>query len=878
MKKNRKYYNQSVKKVLSQLESDVNGLDEAESKKRLRSFGRNILPEARKFSYLRVFISQFFSPLAVIILITGALSFLMGHLADSIFIFVVILINTTVGFIQESKAERSLEKLKKTIVAYARVIRGGIKKQILARDLVPGDVVEVEAGDKVPADGRIIEASELRVNEVSLTGELRGIEKDKKVIQEELVVSDQKNMLFMGTIVEQGRARVIVTDTGSKTQLGKISSLIKKEKGTKTPLQRKITKISLILGILIVISIFTFSIIGILWGKNVKEIFITAVALTVSSIPEGLLPAITVVLVLGLRRIARKKALVRKINSTEAMGAVSVICMDKTGTLTQGEMKVNDIITNPCELYKKRDKEKDDHNQYVEALEIITLVNNAYVENPHEELSQWIIRGRPTDRALLAAGLSGGLEREELTKGMKLVKEIPFNSENKYAARVYRKGAKAHIYFLGAPEKVIEHSSFYFSCARKKKLTSNYKKNLLKKVENAASQGLRVLACAKGEIAVNRFNEKSISNLNIIGLITMKDPLRDDVKKSIETARKAGVHPVIITGDHRETALSITKELDFGVKDEDVWEGHELPKMSDKRLKKIAKKNSVFVRVLPEDKIRIVKAYQSKGEVVAMVGDGVNDAPALKAADVGIVVGAGTDIAKEVSDIILLDNSFSVIVSSIEQGRLIFENVRRVIIYLLADDFSEFFLFVIAMLIGFPFPLYPTQILWINLIEDGFPDIALTTEKDTKGLMDQKPRKLSDPLMDLTHKRFMVWIFMITGLAAFTVFAASWYIFGNLEKARTITFALIAFDSLAFAYVVRSFKRSVFSKGIFSNHVLNVAVIVSFLFLLAGIYLPQFQKLLHTVPLGLTSWVVIIAITILELLILNFAKVRIFKN
>jgi len=880
IKKEGPYHSYSIKKVFEQFKTTEEGLSEFEARGRLDYVGGNELPQGDRFSYLKVFLSQFKSPLLAIIFGAAVLSFFLGNIVDSFFILFVILINTTVGFIQESKAERALEKLKKSVVLSSMALRSGRKREIPNYELVPGDIVEVHAGDKVPADGRIIKASELKISEALLTGESKEIRKGNITLSEDVQISEQRNMLFLGSVVEEGKALFIVTATGLSTELGKISKLVKGVKEIKTPLQKKLFKLSQLLGIAILIAIFIFAIIGFLWGKNIQEIFVTSVAIAVSTIPEGLLPAITVVLVLGMRRLAKKKALVRKLNANEAMGAVTVICMDKTGTLTQGEMQVSDVLATPSDIFGQGDDRKSSECR-MKALEIAALVNDAHVENPHDDLSQWILRGRPTDRALLSAGLSAGIEKEELEKKLNLISEISFNSKLKYAARIYKRGnGKVLIYFLGSPEEVIKRSE-YFNLDSGKKFKAGDRRKLSNKVAKLAGQGLRILACAGKEISAGEYKKKMksrgglLKGLNFAGLITLKDPLRDDVKESVEVSKKAGISPVIITGDHRETALSIMGELGFKLSRDKIFEGRDISSMADSELRKEVKKDSMFVRVLPEHKIKVIKALQAKGEVVAMVGDGVNDAPALKAADVGIAVGSGTDIAKEVSDIVLLDNSFSVIVKSVEQGRLIFENIRRVMIYLLADDFSEFFLFFIAMLMGFPFPLYPAQVLWINLVEDGFPDLALTTEKDTRGLMERKPRGLKEPILTLPHKKFMFLVFLITGIAAFAVFSSAWNLWG-LEKARTLTFALIAFDSLLFAYTVRSFNRSVFSFQTFSNHILNGAVILSFLFLAAGIYLPVLQKLLHTVPLDFYEWMIVVGVSIIELLVMELIKPRIF--
>ncbi len=889
--KPRSYHSISAGRALKILKTSSEGLSDFEAQGRLNAIGKNELPKEKKFSYLKLFLSQFSSPLVFIILAAAFLSFLVGHIVDALFIVFVILINTTVGFFQESKAEKALEKLSRSVKFYCKVIRQNTKKEILSENLAPGDIVELQEGDKVPADGRVIQSKWLKINEAALTGEWLGVKKENKILSKSAGVSDQVNMVFMGTIVEEGRGIFMVTATGIRTELGKISQLVKKEKETKTPLQKKFARFSRQIGAAILAAITFFAAVYILRGEDLYTVFITSIALVVSAIPEGLLPAVTVVLALGMRRLARKKALVRKLNATEGMGAVSVICMDKTGTLTRGEMQVRHILAGVADLLDKEIKFKDTCvpgseilGDRLKALEIAVLVNDAYIENPNDELSRWIVRGSPTTKALLLAGINAGVNKKEIEQNLSLLEEINFDSRQKYAASIYKIGKdKVVVYILGAPEKIIKASKQISDNKTSLPISSREKRKLFKKIDELTKQGLRVLACGYKEITLSEYNSFSskiksgrseflLQNLSLAGIITLKDSLRDDVASSIEIAKKAGIRPVIISGDHKNTTRSIMEELGVEVNDRNILEGADLEKLDDNQLKKKVKSADIFARVVPEHKIRIVRALQSHGEIVAMVGDGINDAPALKAADIGIAVGTGTDIAKEVSDIVLLDNSFSVIIKAIEQGRLIKENVRRVMIYLLADDFSELFLFFFAIILKLPFPLYPIQILWINLVEDSFPDIALTTENDTKGLMNGRPSEAHGPILNRGHKKFMLSVFLVSGLAAFSLFYFSWKFFGDLEKARTITFALIAFDSLIFAFIVRFFRQSVFNRHIFSNKILNYAILASFIILLAGLYFTPFQKMLNAVPLGITDWGIIIGVSLLELLILERFK------
>ena len=876
----------SIEDSLEKLQSSKKGLTGKEFQRRLEENGKNRLPQKDKNSSLKIFASQFASPLAVVILIATLFSFMIGHWADAFFIVFVVLVNALVGFIQENKAEKVLQKISESVKFYCKVIRNGRKKEVASEDIVIGDIIEIQEGDKIPADGRIIESDGLKISESALTGEWMAVDKKEDVIKKGVVLAEKKNMVFMGSIVEEGNGFFVVTNTGINTELGKISQLVKEESSPKTPLQKRFFKLSKMMAFLVILAVGFFSLIYISRGEEPYNVFIIAIALVVSAIPEGLLPAITIVLVFAMRRLIRKKALVRRLNATEGMGSVSTICMDKTGTLTKGEMQVSHILTGDDELLKKNDEFHDIHKSgtlesHIKVLETITLVNNAYVENPTDELTEWVIRGRHTDKALMVAGIHAGIERDKLEDELKIVKKIEFNSEKKYAARIYKtKENKILILFVGSPEIVIKKSKDITTKEGGISLDSEKGEGLLRKVNELTNQGLRIIACASKEISQNEYDKigykKVLKDLSLSGFVALKDPIRADVKSSIEIAKRAGIKPIVITGDHRNTAKVIVNELGMDVKERQIIEGKDLDLIEDEELLESVKKIKIFARVSPKHKIRIVRALQQNGEVVAMVGDGVNDAPALKAADVGISVGTGTDIAKDVSDIILMNNSFSVIVKAVEQGRIARESIRRIVIYLMADDFSELFLFFFAVLIGLPFPLYPIQILWINIVEDSFPNIALTSENNAKGIMDEKPEPTSGPILGPSYKAFMIVVFFVTSLAASLLFYTFYKITGDIEKTRTVVFALVAFDSLLFAYVVKSFRQSIFSIQAFSNKFLNWAVISSFAILIAGLYVPFFRNILRVSQIGFMEWGIIIAISLSEVVLLELFKHRLF--
>ena len=874
MKKN--WHTISLEKVFIETAGTRDGLNSVVAIERLKKFGRNTLPQEKPYSKIRLFLSQFNSPLMYILLATVVISSLLKHYSDAIFIVVVLFINTTVGFYQENKANQSLLALKKMVKVRTKVLRDGHEKEIDSEELVVGDVVFLKSGDKVPADGRIFESKGLKINEASLTGEWQAVEKDL----------ERTNAVFMGTIVEEGRATIVVVATGINTQIGEVVSLLKETKERKTPLQKKIAILSNWLGVFILSIIVIIIIEGYFTEKNFVDVFIASLALAVSAIPAGLLPAITVILALGMRRIFKQKGLVRKLAATETLGSVTVICTDKTGTLTEGKMQVSHILTSTKELMGDsinglaNGKNVNGVESHISALKIATLVNDAFVENPEAELQEWVVRGRPTDKALLLAGMQSGLNKQELEKQYPVLDRISFESEYKFAATFCKKDKKHNmLYVIGAPEEIINRSVSLDIDSKKGKLGTVQADELIKKLEALTQKGLRVVACAHKDYDTETKYQnltELVNGLSLVGFIALKDPLRQDAKESIAITKKAGIRTVIVTGDHKFTAKAIAEEIGLEAEDENIMEGKELEMITDDELKEKSKIISIYARVSPRHKLRIVDALQANGEVVAMLGDGVNDAPALKSADIGVAVGSGTDVAKEVADLVLLDDNFKTILKAIEQGRVIFQNIRKVFVYLVVNDFSELCLFLASMAMGFPLPLLPAQILWINLIESGFPDIALTTEQETKGLMDEKPRNPKESILNKAMKQWMTAIFFITGLDGFLFFIFFWKFTGDLDKTRTMVFVFMCVASLAIAFSVRSFKKTIFRRDIFSNYYLVGGVAISFILLLISLYLPPLQKLLSTQPLGVAEWAIIFAVSLMEISLIEFFKKRFF--
>lgn len=642
------------------------------------------------------------------------------------------------------------------------------------------------------------------------------------------------------------------------------------------------------LGLIISLIIIGIVILGILRGEPFVDMLIASLALAASAIPEGLLPAITIVLVMGMRRIVKEKGLVRKLAATETLGSVTVICTDKTGTLTEGTMQVSHILTATHELpIENADSMKivgsngGTADSHIEALHIAALVNEAYIENPREELNKWIMRGTPTERALLMAAIQAGIDRNELWQGRWIEDLVLFESETKYAATLFGTAKGTYeLLVVGAAEQLTALATAVDKNGIRKEIGTEERERIIRHMEMTTSTGLRVIACArktfKARPPYDSLKELVQQDLVLVGLIAIKDPLRSDARHTVNMARGAGIRTVLITGDHRLTARTIAHEAGVMVADDCIMDGAQIDALSEQELRIAAQKTCVYARVSPNHKLRIVQALQQSGEVVAMIGDGVNDAPALQASDVGIALGSGTDAAKEASDIILLDNSLKTVLKTIEEGRIIFNNIRKIFMYLTADSFAELFLFVATISFALPIPLLPAQLLWINVVEDGLPNIALTTERERHGIMQEPPRDPKEPLLNTQMKKWMVFIFLMTGVTPFVMYASLLAATGEVALARTAVFALSCIDSLIFAFSVRSLKKPMLNREMFSNRNLVGAVAIGITLLGIAIYVPGIQTIMRTVPLTLFQWGIIGSAALVEITMIEIIKYRIF--
>jgi len=840
-----KWHNLSWQETIKTLKSDQEtGLKEKEIKTRQKKWGLNLLPKEKPLSQTKIFIEQFKSPLIYILVIAGFATLSFREFTDSIVIFGAVILNTVVGFFQEKKASQTLRELKKVVKQESEVLREKNLRIVDSSELVPGDIVILAPGDKVPADGRIIECYDLKINEMALTGEWLAAEKCNKFLSKDTPLADRDNMVYMGTIIESGKAKIVITETGIKTEIGKVAEIIKETKEEKTPYQKKLAHFSKIIGILIVLICIGIFIEGLLTGGKFIEMFETVVAVAVAAIPEGLPVAMTVILSLGMQQILRKKGLVRRLASAETLGSTSIICTDKTATLTEGKMKVGQVTGNRSLAIKAG-----------------ALTSEAFLENPDEPEEKWIFRGRPTDKALLLAGIKAGFDKKKKYEKNK-IEEAPFNPINKFASVLYFEKNKKILYSCGAPEKILEICD----------LKTKERKALKEQLDKFAQEGLRIVACAYKKVESNKPINDLLKKLKFVGFITLKDPVRKDVKKAMTICKNAGMRPIIVTGDHKFTAKVVAEELGFKINEENIMEGKELDNISDEDFLKKLKKIQIYARVEPKHKMRIIEAWQEMGEVVAMTGDGINDAPALKKADVGVALGSGTEVAKETSDLVLLDDSFSIIVAAVEEGRAIIDNIRKVITYLLSDSFTEVILVGVAILFGFPLPISAVQILWVNLIEDGLPNVTLAFEPKEKDLMEQKPQGHNIPLLTREMKAIIFIIGLITDFLLLALFFWLWKQTNNLIYVRTMVFAGLTIDSLFYIFSCKSLRKNIWQINIFSNKYLIIAWIVGVTLLISAIYLSPLQVVLETVPLGFYDWSIILGLGLIKLVLIETTK------
>lgn len=916
------WYQKELTAIAAELKTDLHqGLTEEQIVEKRAQFGPNELTETAGKSILAMLLTQFKEFLVILLLIAAVVSGFLGEWFDSIVILFIVALNAFLGVFQEFKAEKSLAALKKLSAPIAKVLRNGHIRALPAQELVPGDVVILEAGDFVPADARLIEVANLKVEESALTGESVPVEKVGRTYSEELPLADRKNLVFMGTVVTYGRAKAVVTGTGMKTQIGQIATMIQQVEPEATPLQQKLEEFGKYLGILALGICALIFVIGWLRGEEPVEMFLTSVSLAVAAIPEGLPAIVTIVLALGVQRLAKQRAIIRKLPAVETLGAATVICSDKTGTLTQNQMTVRRIYTTG-NLYEvsgqgySPEGEFRLNNSIVDttpegSLRLLlltgTLCNDANLD--HEKTNEgdnWKIVGDPTEGALVVVGAKAGISKKNSNQTNRRVLEIPFDSERKLMTTIHE-GSLPEKHFQtieqntpdglwgitkGAPDMVIHKCNAYFTSDGIKELTEPVREELLKQNAAMAHHALRVLAVALRRlpeisgIHLDRVEEELI----FIGFWGMIDPPRLEVRDSIKECRSAGIKPVMITGDHRDTAAAIASELGLLTKDQMVINGQELDKMSDEELDRDIDKIAVYARVSPENKVRIVDMFRKKGNVVAMTGDGVNDAPALKRADIGAAMGiTGTDVAKGAAEMVLADDNFATIVGAVREGRIIFENIKKAVYFLLSCNIGEIFLILLAILLQYPVPLIAIQILWVNLVTDSLPALALGVEPAEPGIMKRKPRRKEAGIFVAGMKMTILFEGLIIGGLTLVAFLIGYYtdksisirLAQNLEYAtvnsslvlgRTMAFATLSLSQLFHVFNFRSVKESIFKPGTVINKYLIGASVVSALIQLTVMTIPLFQHIFKVIPLDLEHWFYIVALAIMTIPLVELWK------
>ena len=854
------YYGSGIAEISKVFRSDVhNGISENEANKRQKNYGKNEIEEKENNKWYLILLDQFRDFMVLVLLGATLLSGLLGEYTDAITIIAIVVLNAVLGFYQEFKAEKSLEELKKITAPKTKVIRSGEIKEITAKDLVPGDLVYLESGDRVPADLRLVEVNALESNEASLTGESGAVSKITDKISGKInSLGDYLNLALMGTVVVNGRGKGIVLQTGMNAEMGKIADLMQQEDiKVETPLQKRLASLGKVLVLACLVVCALVVLMGIWRGESTYNMFMAGVSLAVAAIPEGLPAIVTIALAIGVQRMMDRKALVRKLPAVETLGCATVICSDKTGTLTQNKMKLAECFTfepNNKELYQK-------------ALEIGVVCNNTRVANGKKN-SNYLI-GDPTEKALMEAGIEEGLNKGTILEDEFFVKENSFDSEHKMMSVLYHNTPKKEykLYAKGAPETMIEKCDEILTVNGRVKLDGNKKEELLKNNEVLASKAYRNIAVAYRYILedeIEKPREKQEDKLVFVAIFGLFDPPREEVASAVSSCKKAGIRPVMITGDHKNTALTIARKINIIPSNGEVIEGKDIEKFSKEDLKKKLKNAYVFARVSPHHKLRIVRAFQELGHIVAMTGDGINDAPAVKASDIGISMGkTGTDVTKNAADLILSDDNFATIKAAIEEGRGIFDNIKKFIKFLLACNIGEILVMFWSMLLALPLPLKPIQILWVNLVTDGFPAIALGLDSKDKDIMDRPPRDPSEGIFTKDFSRAILRRGFLISLVTLFAFYRSLQINPDIHFARTMALSTLVVCQLFFVFECQSTQKQISIEKIIKNPAIPIAIIISFLMLLLVIYQPFFANIFDTHPLNSKEWIIVIFLSIL---------------
>jgi len=878
------FFNKPIEEVLKELESNpITGLSKEEAQLKIEKFGLNQLVTKKPKTLIAMFLAQLNDILIYILLAAAVISALLGETSDAIIIALVILINATVGIIQESKAEKALDALKKLSTPNAVVKRDGELKEIPSEEVVPGDIIVIDAGRYVPCDLRLIEASNLKIEESTLTGESVPVDKDATLVltSEDVPLGDQRNMLFMSTLATYGRGVGIAVSTGMNTQIGKIAKMLDEKVDDETPLQKKLAELGKYLGIGALFICALMFIVGVLQKRDVFEMLLVSISLAVAAIPEGLPAIVTIVLAMGVQKMIKENAIVRKLPAVETLGSVNIICSDKTGTLTQNKMTVTKFYADG--QLGNIDSLNINHNEHKLLLENLVLCNDAtYSENSKT--------GDPTEIALLVAGINYNIFKDDLEKKHKRIDEIPFDSDRKLMTTVNKYDNEYYVLTKGAIDNLLNLCTKAYFKGNIVEITPDIKKEILTAANNMSDDALRVLGAAYKILPTSHIEIDCLENdLILIGLVGMIDPPRLEVKDSISICRNSGIKTVMITGDHQNTAFAIAKELNITNDSSQVISGTELDKMSDEELNNRIESIRVFARVSPEHKVKIVRALKEKGNIVSMTGDGVNDAPSLKMADIGVAMGiTGTDVAKGAADMILVDDNFSTIVGAIKEGRNIFTNIKKTIIFLLSCNIGEIIALFLAILLGWATPLRPIHILWINLITDTLPALALGVDPGDPDVMKYKPRNPKDSLFKGESLNLLLNGLLIGIITLIAFIIGAKYYSGTtnlfplfpenlsedaLKHAQTMAFVVLSVSQLVHSLNMRNSKKSIFKIGLFSNKYLIGAIVFGILLQDFIITIPVLANAFSVHSLSLMDWGFVIVLSLMPLLFNEIIKI-----
>jgi Ca2+-transporting ATPase len=885
------WHSKNVDETFSILETTPKGLTKSEVDERLEKYGKNELIAEDQLSPILLFIGQFKSLLIIILVLAAIISYSIGEIVEAIAIIIIVILAGVLGFIQEYRAGKAIESLKKMAAPLAHVKRDGEDKEIASSDLVPGDIIVLKTGDKIPADARIIESSNLRIEEASLTGESLAVEKSiEKLAAADVTLGDRKNMVYMGTAISYGRGKAVVVHTGMKTEFGKIAGLLQSTENRKTPIQINLDQLGKKLGIFSILLAASMGLLGVLRGYDLFHMFVWGVAVAVAVIPEALPAVVTISLALGVRRMVKRRALIRKLPAVETLGATDIICSDKTGTLTQDQMTIRKIYTDE-KLFDLSGSGYNPSGEFlIDSVKTVPLENQSLMmllrggslcndTKLKNDGNVWEILGDPTEGAIIVALNKTGEDWETLRTKYKRLYEIPFSSETKKMTTVHQFETEKLAFSKGAPEIILDKCTMILQNDKRVQLTEEIRKTVLSKAYAMGEAALRVLAVSFKSIDGDQINDSIAEDEHIfLGLVGMIDPPRNEVKAAIKICDAAGIKPIMITGDHKVTAVAVAKELGI-MRSGNALSGPELEKLSDEEFEKAVDNTEVYARISPAHKLKIVDALMKKGHIVAMTGDGVNDAPSLKKADIGVAMGiTGTDVSKEAADMILTDDNFASIVSAVEEGRSIFENIRKYLVFLLSGNMGTVFALIATLLIGLPIPLYAVQILFINFIMDGLIAIALGVEPPEPGIMNKPPRKVGEGILNKVALMYIggvgAWISVVT-LGVF-IWALN---YGYSEsEAITLFFATLIAARLFNGYNCRSLEQSTFKLSLFSNKAILLGSLFSIAMTFAVIYLPVLNIPFKTVPLDLFKWIIVFAASFSVLLLVEATKFFIRKG